>query len=155
MNFSQKILELRKEKRLSQEQLAELLNVSRQTVSKWELGQSVPEFEKLILISNYFNISLDDLLKDTINENHISEKKEIVQPCQSGELLYKKIGIIICSVGILCLIALVLVSAFIPSASDEMNASSFITINGTGICLIFCVLAIITGIFLLLKRHPK
>lgn len=55
---------LRKEKGLSQEQLAELLSVSRQSISKWESGQTYPEINKLIILSDLFNITLDDLLKD-------------------------------------------------------------------------------------------
>jgi transcriptional regulator with XRE-family HTH domain len=64
MNFSEKLQKLRKGKNLSQEQLAEELNVSRQAVSKWESGQGYPEIDKLILISDFFNVSLDALLKD-------------------------------------------------------------------------------------------
>ncbi len=64
MNFSQKLQNLRNGKNLSQEELAEIMNVSRQSVSKWELGQSFPEIEKLIDISNYFGVSIDSLVKD-------------------------------------------------------------------------------------------
>ena len=59
-----KIYRLRKNSGLSQEQLAEQLNVSRQEISKWESGTVVPESEKLVLISNYFGVSVDYLLKD-------------------------------------------------------------------------------------------
>ena len=52
---------------MSQEEFAELLGVSRQSVSKWESGKGYPEIDKLIFISNYFNTSLDLLLKDTSN----------------------------------------------------------------------------------------
>jgi transcriptional regulator with XRE-family HTH domain len=64
MNFSEKLQYLRKGKNLSQEELAEVMNVSRQSVSKWELGQSFPDIDKLVDISNYFGFSLDCLLKD-------------------------------------------------------------------------------------------
>jgi transcriptional regulator with XRE-family HTH domain len=63
MNFGQKLLSLRKEKGLSQEELGGQLKVSRQTVSKWELGETTPEMDKLILISELFTISLDELIK--------------------------------------------------------------------------------------------
>lgn len=62
MEFSKKLYELRKQKGLSQEELAGKLNVSRQTVSKWELGESTPEMEKLTALSDYFEISLDELV---------------------------------------------------------------------------------------------
>lgn len=63
MNLSEKILELRKANGLSQEQLSEKLGVSRQSVSKWECGESLPELEKLILLSKVFHVTTDYLLK--------------------------------------------------------------------------------------------
>ena len=63
MEFREKLQNLRKSQGMSQEKLAELLNVSRQAVSKWESGQGYPETEKLIKISEMFNVSLDYLLK--------------------------------------------------------------------------------------------
>lgn len=65
MNFAEKICKLRREANLSQLAFAEKLHVSRQTVSKWELGVSYPEIEKLIAISDLFQVSIDYLLKDT------------------------------------------------------------------------------------------
>ena len=62
--LSEKLYKLRKNSGLSQEQLAEQLNVSRQAISKWESGTAVPESEKLVAISNYFSVSVDYLLKD-------------------------------------------------------------------------------------------
>lgn len=67
MKFAYKLQELRKGSGMSQEEFAELLGVSRQSVSKWESGKGYPEIDKLIFISNYFNTSLDLLLKDTSN----------------------------------------------------------------------------------------
>lgn len=64
MTFGEKLLRLRKEKNLSQEALAEQLNTTRQAVSKWENGQNYPETEKLLMISNLFNVSVDSLLKE-------------------------------------------------------------------------------------------
>ncbi|MBW9149250.1 helix-turn-helix domain-containing protein [Clostridium sp. CM028] len=64
MSFSEKLQTLRKEKGLSQEQLGEVLNVSRQSISKWESGQTYPEINKLIILSDLFEITLDDLVKD-------------------------------------------------------------------------------------------
>lgn len=66
MNISQKILLQRKKKGISQEDLANTLNVSRQAVSKWESSQSVPDMDKIVALSNYFNITTDYLLKDEI-----------------------------------------------------------------------------------------
>ena len=63
MEFNNKLYELRKQKGFSQEELANRLNVSRQTVSKWEVGESTPDMEKLVAISDLFGVSLDELVK--------------------------------------------------------------------------------------------
>ncbi|NLL77958.1 MAG: helix-turn-helix transcriptional regulator [Clostridiales bacterium] len=64
MNMAEKLQVLRKNKGLSQEELAELLSVSRQAVGKWEYGQSYPDLDKLIQLSELYSISLDRLVKD-------------------------------------------------------------------------------------------
>jgi len=68
MEFNNKLYELRKQKGFSQEELANRLNVSRQTVSKWEVGDSTPDMEKLVAISDLFGISLDELVLDKVPE---------------------------------------------------------------------------------------
>lgn len=68
MEFNNKLYELRKQKGFSQEELASRLNVSRQTVSKWEVGESTPDMEKLVAISALFEISLDELVLDKAPE---------------------------------------------------------------------------------------
>lgn len=71
MNFGEKLQQLRKEKGMSQEDLAGELNVSRQAVSKWESNNGYPETEKMILLSQLFNVSLDYLMKeDYQQESH-------------------------------------------------------------------------------------
>lgn len=65
MNLSKKIYELRKASGMSQEQLAEKINVSRQSISKWESGESSPEIERLIELSDVFDVSTDYLLKSS------------------------------------------------------------------------------------------
>ncbi|MFJ5791500.1 helix-turn-helix domain-containing protein [Lysinibacillus sp. NPDC097162] len=70
MTFSEKLFKLRKEKGLSQEALAEKLNTTRQAISKWENGQGFPETEKLLMLGNVFEVSIDYLLKDTIEHSH-------------------------------------------------------------------------------------
>lgn len=62
MNFGEKLFELRKEKKLSQEEVADRLNVTRQTVSKWETNQSTPDFDKIIPLCELFEISTEELL---------------------------------------------------------------------------------------------
>ena len=65
MKFNEKLIELRKKQGLSQEELGYKLNVTRQTVSKWELGQTTPEMDKLIEIGKTFNVSVDELVNET------------------------------------------------------------------------------------------
>ena len=63
MRFNERLVDLRKRQGLSQEELGYELGVSRQTVSKWELGQSYPDFQRLVLLADYFEISLDELVR--------------------------------------------------------------------------------------------
>ena len=72
MKFNEKLIKLRKEMGLSQEELGNKLNVARQTVSKWELGETTPEMDKLIKMSEIFNITLDELIKDKNNDENIN-----------------------------------------------------------------------------------
>lgn len=75
MSFAEKLQSLRKSKGISQEQLAELLDVSRQSISKWESGQNYPEIDKLIKLSDLFDITLDDLVKDKASKFKDEEKE--------------------------------------------------------------------------------
>lgn len=63
MNFNEKLYVYRKQQGMSQEKLAEVIGVSRQAVSKWESGQSYPEMDKLMALSELFQVSLDHLVK--------------------------------------------------------------------------------------------
>ena len=74
MNLADNLKKIRKDNNLSQEQLAEKLNVSRQSVSKWESGQSYPEMDKVIQICNLFNLNINELINENISE--VNEVKE-------------------------------------------------------------------------------
>ncbi len=74
MKFCEKLQKLRKEKGYSQEQLADLLDVSRQSVSKWESGTTYPEMDKLLSLCKIFDVTLDDLTNDEITDKKIKEK---------------------------------------------------------------------------------
>lgn len=65
--LGENIYKLRKEKKLSQEQLAEQIGVSRQTISNWELNETSPNPEQLKLLSKSLNISIDELLNNDVN----------------------------------------------------------------------------------------
>ena len=70
MNFGKNVQILRKMTNMTQEELAEKMNVSRQTVSKWELGSIFPEIEKLVELCEMFNCSVDQILKGNMDFSH-------------------------------------------------------------------------------------
>lgn len=80
MEFNQKLQELRKQKNLTQEELAEQLFVSRTAVSKWESGRGYPNIESLKTIANFFDITIDDLLSGeellTVSEEDNNQKQQ-------------------------------------------------------------------------------
>ena len=76
MKFNEKLIMLRKKAGLSQEELGYKLNVTRQTVSKWELGQTTPEMDKLIEISKLFNVTVDDLINESSSNTTIKQDKK-------------------------------------------------------------------------------
>ena len=122
MALPEKLYALRKKSGLSQEQLAEALNVSRQAISKWEGGSATPESDKLLALSNYFGVSLDYLLKDGAPDTAPAEAQE---EHRTMRLL-----------------------SLIPA---QISGSSMIRIDGSGIFLLLCVAAIAAGAALLLK----
>ena len=134
--------------RISFAQLAEKLGVSEQAISKWESGNSTPETEKLLLISEYFHVSIDYLLK---------EEETVIHPYShsSHDHIKRKIGFIICLCGINGLLIWGLLSIINPSISNQIGMSSMIQIDGNGIFLMLCVVAIVVGASLLLKSKKK
>lgn len=78
MILADKIIQLRKKNGWSQEELAEKMNVSRQSVSKWEGAQSVPDLDKILLLAQIFGVSTDFLLKDELEvEEYVSQDVEM------------------------------------------------------------------------------
>ena len=73
MNLSDNLKRIRKENNLSQEQLADKLGVSRQSVSKWESGQAYPEMDKVLQLCQLFNLNIDELLNQNIKD--VNNKK--------------------------------------------------------------------------------
>ncbi len=90
MEFNEKIQELRKRKGLTQEELAEILYVSRTAISKWESGRGFPNIESLKAISKFFSVSLDELLSGeeilAIAENDRKEKERTIRDLVFGLL---------------------------------------------------------------------
>ena len=83
MKLSEKIIALRSKHQMSQGDLAEKLNVSRQSVSKWETGASTPDLDKLIAMSELFQVTMDELTKENVelgNKEQSGEKETVVTP---------------------------------------------------------------------------
>ena len=151
--LSEKIYLLRKKRGLSQEQLASELHVSRQAISKWESGSSMPESEKLIALSKYFQVSIDDLIKD---EDQNTLEQELSSNVQKITLMSNKkilIGLIICVAGIVGLLLWGIAFIFSPTVSNQLSESSMIQIDGNGLLLIGCVITIVIGVIILLKGN--
>ena len=70
MSFAENLKQIRKERGLTQENLAELMEVSRQAVSKWEQGEGYPEIEKLLNLASQLNVSLDNLMSEELSQNN-------------------------------------------------------------------------------------
>lgn len=110
MKLGEKILELRKKNGLSQEQLGEKINVTRQTISNWELGETSPNPEQLKLLSKTLKISIDELLDNDIS-NTLPKKEDNLkkQPTQLFKVL-KYLGIIFIVILFIDILSLILFS---------------------------------------------
>lgn len=125
MTVGERLLDLRKKKGLSQEEVANILNVSRQTISKWETGESSPDFDKIVPICELYEITSDEL---------ITGKKEValLEAEDKKKKFAQKLGI---SVG-LYIFSIVLIILFGAVFNQPV----------IGVCLFFIVLAVATGL---------
>ena len=126
MKFNEKLLEIRKKQGLTQEELGMELQVSRQTISKWESGQSYPDFQRLVMLSDYFNMTLDELVKgidvQDVREKNMTDEKvaSIYMDVESGKATLKKILTIISYV-VIALIALFVVTFLVHLAFPDIE----------------------------------
>lgn len=154
MAFSEKLYALRKKSGLSQEQLAEQLGVSRQAISKWESGQSIPENATMLVLSNHFHVSLDYLMKDDALQEGLSPQP--AKPNHATGHAQYFVGLFICLIGVVCLIVFGLISIFNPAVANQIGESSIVQLNGNSVFLLLCIVAILIGAMLLLKnKNPK
>lgn len=89
MKISEKIQHLRKTNNMSQDKLAESLNVSRQAISKWESGQNYPDIENIKLLSKLFEISIDQLVHDDLTIEKENKKPE------RNDMIYVVVGMVV------------------------------------------------------------
>ena len=146
MIFADKIIELRKKSGLSQEELAEKINVSRQAVSKWESMQSTPDINKIIALSEIFGVSTDYLLKDDANDSEVCVSAESDSTLKKVSLneankfltannknaLLTALGIALC---IMCVVPVVAIGALLPSF-EELSVVFMFMIVAAGVALI-------------------
>ena len=156
MIFADKLIQLRKQKGWSQEELAEKLDVTRQSVSKWESTQSVPDLERILRISEIFDVSLDYLLKDNSEKVEyfadVDEKSEIYKTISAEEakefIKVKKsismplaVAVFLCIISPICLLIL--------GASTEKNFMSESMAGSFGVIILLSFIAAAVVIFLL------
>lgn len=98
MGIGERIQTLRKAKSISQEQLADIMNVSRQAVSKWESGQSQPDLENIIALSDYFAVSTDYLLKG--EEPQPAENQTREAPSQPDARIFTYVATALDAIGL-------------------------------------------------------
>jgi transcriptional regulator with XRE-family HTH domain len=97
MNIADRIQNLRKSKGISQEELADKIGVSRQSVSKWESEQSVPDIDKIIIMSDFFEVTTDYILKGIENKKQGNEKIVNATIFLAAATFWNFIGLIIAS----------------------------------------------------------
>ena len=146
MNISDKIQLLRRENGWSQDELAEKLGVSRQSVSKWESGKALPDSEKVLAIAQLFDVSTDFLLKDDMEpvfeeaaepqEAENSDKPQEPEEKEKRKLSWKKIVALVAAV---CIVIAAVVplgfggySAFLEKISEAPVQYPYILVHGPG-----------------------
>ena len=131
MKFNEKLIMLRKQHNLSQEQVAEKLGVARQTISKWELGETTPEMDKLIIISELYNITLDELMKEENEGKVVNDPNNTNSQKLAGMTIkiLKGIGIFIIIVAILYVFLMII--GFVAFNKVETNSDSKTTVIQT------------------------
>lgn len=118
MTFGEKLQKLRKDNGLSQEQLADKIEVSRQALSKWELGVATPDTENVLHISRIFGVSTDYLLYDEYESEdavYAARTEKAGNACQSNTRII--VGACLAVVGLLTVIALGILSSLNPSTA--------------------------------------
>ncbi len=152
--LSEKIRDLRKKAGLSQEELAEKLDVSRQAVSKWELGAAVPTADKLLEISDLFGVSLDHLMREDPRDldnsgDHVSDVPMNVKTPAKAHAFRKAAAVFLFAVAGLAVLILVLLCSLL--GGDGVRTSLVITLNGVGILAGAAVLCALLGVVLLIS----
>ena len=119
-NIKNKIKELRISKNLTQQQLADELHVTKQAISKWEKGKSVPDITSIELIASFFGVSADYLINDSIEETD-SETPTVNLPKRIGKLNIVLISISVLLLAALITVGIILINKFKIPDTVEVN----------------------------------
>lgn len=163
MILADKIIYLRKKAGWSQEELAEEMNVSRQSVSKWEGAQSVPEMDKILMLSSIFGVSTDFLLKDeleeldgiTISDSNVSVRKVSIEEA-SSLIEISQVGAPRLALGVfLCIMSptVFLLLTTLQESGKSSLSSNMATFIGLAVILISVACAV--GIFIFTSSNMK
>ena len=148
MTLPEKLYNLRRKQGLSQESLAEKLDCSRQVISKWENGTTTPDAEMLQKYSELFNVSIDYIVKEAV------EEEANAQPTEKNNInikLLRILGLLISLLGCASLIVFGAISVFGSETADKIAQSSMIVINGTFIAMLLSVFFVVFGTVILIK----
>ncbi len=104
MELKEKLVDLRKKKGLSQTELAEAINVSRQAISRWEVGSAIPSADNLVWLSKFYEISMDELMD--ISFDGRQEKSEEKPDFESKAGVSPKILMFLCVLAVIATIAI-------------------------------------------------
>lgn len=140
MSLGEKLLKLRKKKGLSQEEVADILHVTRQTVSKWETDQSMPDFDKVVPICNLYEISTEELFHGEISTPREVEEVSIENTSTYQNYNRKK-----------ALFTTVAVMLYILSVVVIIFFSTVLRSPIVGVCVFFIVIAVATGLLIYIE----
>lgn len=156
MNFGDKIQLQRKKKGMTQEELGEELNVSRQTITKWESNQSFPEIKKIIKLSYFFGVTIDYLLKDEIEDEGKNISIKIEKEEKNSFLTKIKLLIVPLIVSLVGMLILYIDSYIHPITTTDWDGTyydgfwGYLYINGRKeLFFILLVVFLINAIFIL------
>lgn len=166
MILAEKVQALRKKNNWSQEELAEQLNISRQSVSKWESGASIPDIDKIIAMSSLFGVSTDYLLKDELEKEVLLEVEDVyeapltrnvsVEEADGSLGLVRRLAGRMAAAAALCVLSPVplIVLGALSEYGEEAGGHSALAIGedmagGLGMTILLILVAVAVAIFIL------
>ena len=157
MQFAEKIKQIRTKNHLTQEQFAMRLNVTRQAVSNWENNRNLPDIQMLILITEIFDVTLDELILGDEKMNLMSEK--LIEDTNQTKraklnLVTTLTGTILLLLGIVCLVIKALSVEYIDD-QGILHENFFLLPIGFSLLFAGCIVFLVTGIRFLKERVHK